>query len=180
MKVARLGLSLLVTLAFSTTFLGQEIHTDYDHKVDFSQYHTYSWMKVKADDDLWAGRIQEAVDAALQKLGFQKVDADGDIAVAAIGVTRNQLEYQTFYDTFGPGWGWWGFEPMSATTREVHYKVGTLIVDLYDAKTKHLIWRGSATETLSSDPSKNQEKLKKAVEKMLSPGKSPLKKKEKG
>ena len=68
MKVARLGLSLLVTLAFSTTFLGQEIHTDYDHKVDFSQYHTYSWMKVKADDDLWAGRIQEAVDAALQKL----------------------------------------------------------------------------------------------------------------
>jgi hypothetical protein len=33
------------------------LSTDYDHKVDFGRYHTYSWLGVKAGNSLWqAGR----------------------------------------------------------------------------------------------------------------------------
>jgi len=38
---------------------------------------------------------------------------------------------------------------------ETDYKEGTLVVDLYDAKTKQLIWRGSAEDTLSNKAEKN-------------------------
>jgi hypothetical protein len=45
----------------------------------------------------------------------------------------------------------------------------TLVVDFYDAATKQQLWRGDATKTL--DPSKNQEKnaknLQKATNKLL-------------
>ena len=54
-----------------------------------------------------------------------------------------------------------------ATTTEQDYKEGTLVVDLYDAKTKQLIWRGSAQGTLSNKAEKNQKNLDKGVAKMF-------------
>ncbi len=45
--------------------------------------------------------------------------------------------------------------------------VGTLIVDLVDARTKQLIWRGEGTATLSSKMSRNEKKLNKVLKKMF-------------
>ena len=50
------------------------ISTDYDHSANFSQYKTYSWLKVQAGDSLWAERIQQDVDAQLAAKGWTKVD----------------------------------------------------------------------------------------------------------
>jgi hypothetical protein len=52
------------------------------------------------------------------------------------------------------------------TTPET-YTVGTLVVDLFDARTMQLIWRGVGTETLSDKPEKDTQKLNKTVEKMF-------------
>jgi uncharacterized protein DUF4136 len=172
MKALRVLCSLVAFSLFSVALLAQEIHTDYDHNVDFSRYHTYSWMKVHSDSPLWKPRIVQDVDSALQQLGFRKVDSGGDFSVSAMGAVRNQQEYQTFYNGFGGGWRWGGFGD-TATTTPINYRVGTLVVDLYDSSNKHLVWRGTATDTLSGDPSKNQEKLKKAVDKMITPEKFP-------
>jgi hypothetical protein len=82
-----------------------------------------------------------------------------------VGSAQNQQEYQTFYDGMG-GWrrGGLGNE---ATTTVQNYKVGTLVLDMYDAKTKQLVWRGTASDTLSNNPQHNEKDLDKAVEKML-------------
>jgi hypothetical protein len=45
--------------------------------------------------------------------------------------------------------------------------VGTLIVDLYDAKNQSLIWRGIAQNTLNNNGNKNQQMVQKAVTKMF-------------
>ncbi len=45
--------------------------------------------------------------------------------------------------------------------------IGTLIVDLYDAKEKSLVWRGIAQNTLSNNGNKNQQLVQKAVAKMF-------------
>lgn len=45
--------------------------------------------------------------------------------------------------------------------------MGTLILDMYDAQTKQLLWRGTSEDTLSDKPQKNENKLDKAVEKMF-------------
>jgi hypothetical protein len=47
------------------------------------------------------------------------------------------------------------------------YLQGTLIVDLYDAKTKKMVWRGVATDTVSDQTSKNTEHIDKAIGKMF-------------
>src|ERR1035441_9011741 len=43
--------------------------------------------------------------------------------------------------------------PCSATG---HYKEGTLVVDLFDAKTKPLIWRGRSEDMLSTKAEKKE------------------------
>jgi hypothetical protein len=147
--------------------LAQQVGVDFDHQARFSEYKTYSWQAVKAPP-LWDTRIKNAVDAQLVAKGWTRMDSDGDIRLVAIGITRTQRTLHTFYDSFGGGWGWRGFGGLGeAVTTEQDYKVGTLVVDMFDAGTKRLIWRGSAEDTLSDKPEKNEKKLAKAVEKMF-------------
>jgi Domain of unknown function (DUF4136) len=46
-------------------------------------------------------------------------------------------------------------------------KVGTLVIDLFDTKTKNLLWRGSASDTLSNNSSKNIKNLDKGLDKLF-------------
>jgi len=158
--------TLLVVFALSMFAVAFDIHTDYDKKADFSQYHTYSWLKVETSNPLWQDRIKDAVDPELQAKGWRKVDSGGDVALAAVGSATNEREYTTFYDGLG-GWRWRGFGPETTTTTVNTYKVGTLVVDMYDAKDHKLIWRGAATDTLSDKPEKNEKKLEKTISKMF-------------
>ena len=54
-----------------------------------------------------------------------------------------------------------------ATTTVDNVPVGTLIVDMYDTKSKSLVWRGMAHDQLSDKPDKDTKKLEKAVDKMF-------------
>jgi hypothetical protein len=45
--------------------------------------------------------------------------------------------------------------------------VGTLIVDVIDARTGRLAWRGSVSDALASDPGKADKRTGKAVTKLL-------------
>ena len=149
------------------TVLIAKVTTDFNHKTDFTKYHTYSWIGVKAGNQLWQDRIQMAVDQALSQKGWMKVPSGGDASVSAFGRTREQETLQTFYDGF-PGWGWrWGGGLGTSTTDVVPYQVGTLVVDVFDGNSKQLIWRGSASDTLSSNPEKNDKKMEKNVEDMF-------------
>ena len=46
-------------------------------------------------------------------------------------------------------------------------KQGTLVVELADAKDKQILWRGSATDTISDNSNKNINNLDKAVVKLF-------------
>jgi hypothetical protein len=150
------------------TALAQQVKTDFDHQANFSQYKTYSWQEIKPANSLWDARIKNAVDAQLAAKGWTQVDSGGDVAIVAIKTTETQRSLQTFYDGFGGGWRWRGFGGMGeATTTEQDYKEGTIVVDMYDARTKQLIWRGSAEDTLSDKAEKNEKNLDKGIAKMF-------------
>jgi hypothetical protein len=164
--------SVAVALLCATASFAQQVKTDFDRSADFSQYKTYSWEKVQTQDPLWVSRIQDAVNAALAAKGWTLVPSGGQVAVVAVEMTQNQQTLNTFYDGFGGGWGWrrfgGGFGGFGdATTTTQTYKVGTLVVDLFDAKTKSLIWRGSASDTLSDKSEKNIKNLDKGVQKLF-------------
>jgi len=155
-----------IAVLFATASFAQQVKTDYDRSADFSQYKTYSWEKVQTQDPLLVDRIKEAVNADLTAKGLTPVDSGGDIAIVAIEMTKNQHTLNTFYDGFGGGWRWGGGFG-DATTTVDNYKVGTLVVDLFDAKTKKIIWRGSSSDTLSDKSDKNIKNLDKGVQKMF-------------
>jgi hypothetical protein len=165
MKFARFLIASALLLA-STSVLTEQVRSDYDHNVNFSQFHTYYWAKVQTENPLWQARVEAAVDKDLQSKGWQRVNSGGQVALTAVGATHNQQQYQTFYENLGPGW-WWGGFGTQATTTVQNYRTGTLVLDMYDAQNKHLIWRGTAADMLSDKPEKNQEKLDKAVDKLL-------------
>src|SRR6202165_1968788 len=138
--------SLGIALLFATASFAQQVKTDYDRSTNFSQNKTYSWEKVQTQDPLWVDRIKEAVNTTLTAKGLTPVESGGDVAIVAIETTQNQRTLNTFYDGFGGGWRWRGRGGFgNATTTVENYKVGTLVVDLFHAHTKTVIWRGSSS-----------------------------------
>lgn len=154
---------------FAGTTSAQQVKTDYDRSAHFAQYKTYSWEHVKTKDPLDVDRIKSAVNAVLTAKGWTQVDSGGDVSVVAMEITQTQQTLNTYYDGFGGGWGWrrFGGGFGEATTTTDTYKVGTVVVDLFDTKTKQLIWRGSASDTLSNNSEKNIKNLDKGVDKMF-------------
>ena len=148
----------------------QQVKTDYDRSADFSQYKTYSWEHVKTQDPLYVDRIKNSVNAVLAARGWTQVDSGGDVSIVAMEITRAQQTLNTFYNGFGGGWGWRRFGGGGfgeATTTTETYKVGTLVIDLFDTKTKKLLWRGTSSGTLSNNSDKNIKNLDKEVEKLF-------------
>src|ERR1700688_2427383 len=160
--------SIAMFFVLTAASLAQQVKTDYDHNANFGQYKTYSWEKVQTQDQLLVDRIKAAVNGALAAKGWTQVDSGGDVSIVAMEITQNKQTLNTFYDGFGGGWRWGGFGGFGdATTTTENYKVGTLVVDLFDAHTKTLIWRGSSSDTLSDKSDKNIKNLDKGVQKMF-------------
>jgi hypothetical protein len=170
MKVQRAVFLLMgIVLLFAGKLSAQDVKTDYDRKADFGKYKTYSWEQVKTKNPLDADRIKNDVNAVLAGKGWTQVNSGGDVSIVAMEITKNQQTLNTYYDGFGGGWGWRGFGGGlgEATTTTDTYKVGTLVLDLFDAKTKQLLWRGTSSDTLSNNSEKNIKNLDKGVEKMF-------------
>jgi hypothetical protein len=170
MKMQKAMFALIgIIVFFAGTASAQQVKTDYDRGANFAQYKTYSWEHVKTKDPLDVDRIKSAVNAALATKGWTQVDSGGDVSVVAMEVTSTQQTLNTFYDGLGGGWGWrrFGGGFGEATTTTDTYKVGTVVVDLFDTKTKELIWRGSSSGTLSNNSDKNIKNLDKGVDKMF-------------
>ena len=168
----RLKLCAMTTAALAFAFAGacfaEQVKTDWDRSANFGQYRTYSWERVSTRDPLMVDRIKSAVNAVLASKGWTEVPSGADAAVVAIETTHNQQTLDTFYDGFGGGWGWRGFGGFGdATTTVETYKVGTLVVDIFDANKKKLIWRGSASDALSNNSTKNIKNIGKSVNKMF-------------
>lgn len=174
-KQLLLLISLVLSLSSAVGSFAAEVKTDYDRSADFGRYKTFCWQKVETKNSLWIERIKTAVGSALIEKGWTQAEPNSgcDVAIVAIEMKRNHDTVNTFYDSFGGGWGGWGWRGFggdgfgqSTTTTET-YQTGTLIVDLFDAKTKNLVWRGSATDTLSTKSDKNIKKLQSSARKLF-------------
>jgi len=147
----RQGRNLLLPLLAGAGLLLAGIKTDLDRSADFRQYKTYSWITgKKTAADPWADRIVKDVDAQLARKGWTRLQSGGDLVVSAFGRTSNYQTLQTYYTDFGGPWKWKGIG--DANRSDENIDVGTLVVDLFDGKSKKLVWTGSATEALSAHP----------------------------
>jgi Domain of unknown function (DUF4136) len=174
MSTQRRILSLVViALICATACFAQEFRTDYDRSTDFNQYKTFSWERVQTQDPLWVDRIKAAVNSALAAKGWVRVESGGNVSIIAMEMTQTHQTLNTYYDSFGGGWGWGrrfggsGDSFGESTTIPDTYRLGSLVVDLFDSSTKNLIWRGSLSDALSDKSNKNIKNLDKGVMKLF-------------
>ena len=165
----------LMGIAFlcATASFAQQVKTDYDRSADFSRYKTYSWEQVQTQNPLWVDRVKTAVNSALGAKGWTQVESGGNVSIVAMEMNQSHQTLNTYYDSFGGGWGWgrrfggFGDDFGESTTTPETYRVGTLVVDLFDSSTKNLLWRGSLSDVLSDKSSKNIKNLDKGVVKLF-------------
>jgi hypothetical protein len=165
MKFGKILAISLFAMALTTAVFADRVAVDYDHAVNFKQVKTYSWSKIRTANSIWDERVKDAIDKELTAKGWTQVPSGGDVALMAVEKTSVHQQYDTFYDGFG-GWRWGGGIGESTTSVD-NYKVGTLIVSMFDGSSKQLIWRGTSSSNLSGNPDKNTKKLDKDVQQMF-------------
>ncbi len=166
-----------VLILCSVFAAAQDVRYNYVPGTDFSKYKTYKWVVIPGGthpDQMIDDQIKQAIDSQLVLKGLTKVDSDKADLYVAYQVAVTQEKQWNAYQTGGRAVRWGGMGTATSST----INIGTLVVDMYDSATQKPVWRGDATKTLnpSKDPAKNQERLQKAVAKLLKNYPPPVKK----
>jgi len=161
----------LALLLLSSVGCDFETSVDWDREADFSSLKTYAWAGRRHEEvsDLVHRRILDAVNTQLQAKGLSENESNPDVYVTYHGDDNERVVVDTTHYGYGygRGWRWRGYGGSMSTSRVRTYKEGTLIVDIYRAAAKELIWRGTVTGTISEDPQKNTQLINKGVQKVF-------------
>jgi hypothetical protein len=168
---AGLAAALLGAAVVSGCASAPNIRSDYDRSVDFGTYRTYSYFSPVGTDGQGYGSIvtqhfKTAIDAQMTARGYRKVDADPDLLVNFNANVQEKVDVQstpTPTVAVGYGRGYYGYRgsmyaawPAYTTdVQTVRYKVGTVNVDVVDAKRKQLVWESVGEGKLKKEALQN-------------------------
>jgi len=158
-----------VALAVAGGARAQDVKVDYDKAANFGAIKTFSLkLGTSWGNQIGEKRVTDEITQALTEKGWKLVpEGPADAQVVLHGASQTKRSLNTFYSGMG-GYRYRGFGGTdTATTTESEYTVGTLVVDIFDAKGENLLWRGAAQDELSDKPDKNIKKLAKASDKLF-------------
>ena len=150
------------------------VNFDYDTAEDFTKLKTYDWMPSTGNaavDELLVRRIRNTVDSQLQAKGRALAAANPDFLIAM------QLSGKTAYGS-SVGVGMSVGIPVGRAGRislgggqskPIEKKEGTLVLDFLDAKTKSLVWKGTASGAVrtAASPEEQQQRINEVVAELL-------------
>jgi len=147
-------------------------HVEKDDSVNFSNYHTYSWVETKEnrDDssktkvsDLTEQKMREAVNAEMAKMGWREVKHRPDALLSYDVLVERSVKddaspvysnpYTRYlYNPYSRRWvsvyypsQFMGYDNNQRSVRE-----GTITVSIIDAKTDKTVWQGWTTNEVNS------------------------------
>jgi hypothetical protein len=152
------------------------VNYDYDPGADFTTYKTFAWItqptnisgnaqQAQAQSSLVGKRIMHSVTGVLAEKGLTEDDNDPQLLLAYHTGVQDKVQVTDWGYGYGPYDGWYGGGGVDV----YNYQEGTLILDLVDAQSKQLVWRGTAQGVLESnpDPETMQRKIDNVVGRML-------------
>jgi hypothetical protein len=161
----RLLIGLSVSVLLPTAAMAQKVAYDYKHTENFRSLKTFAFKDVPTketatektttyDSPFVMERTQRAIAAQLEGRGMKE---DNDHPDAYVTARRTYKTEQVLYGPSGwggYGWGWygWGWGYGGPWYSEDIIK-GSLIIDVQDAETGALLWRGIKERTVH--PHKN-------------------------
>jgi hypothetical protein len=148
----------------SAVAFGQQVSVNFSKSQNFSMYHTYAWGANNANqvqNSILAQNAQSDINMALQAKGLRMVQESEmpDLLLTSSGGMKQTTSWSAM-GMRGIGGGFGSITPQQNVE-------GTLIVELFDAKTQSIVWRGIAQDTLNSNGAKNTKMVANAVTKMF-------------
>jgi Domain of unknown function (DUF4136) len=170
----RLAAAALAILFVPTLAAAQKTSYDYDKTANFATFKTYALKDgTKVGQQLIDDRIVAAIDTELAAKGMSKVEANPDVFVVYHVAFDTQKDISTYSSGggYGPyGWGWGGGWAGGTTSTQVRdILVGTLVIDVADAKKSQVAWRGMGVKEVQTQasPEKRDKSINEAVKKIF-------------
>jgi hypothetical protein len=173
-RILALALAVVLTPALA---MAQKVSYDYDKTMDFASFKTYALKDgTKVGQQLIDDRIVAAIEAELGAKGLTKSASNPDMFVVYHVAFDKQKDISTFSSGYaggygGYGWGygggWAGGGTTSTTVRDI--LIGTLVIDIADAKKGQVAWRGMGVKEVKTDanPEKRDKSINEAVKKIF-------------
>ena len=121
-------------------------------------------------------RVNNSIEYHLTEGGLVEDTENPDVYVTYHTRTREEVQLHTSSMGYGYGGGW-GWDPYwggmggmgggSSTTTSHTYERGSLIIDIWDAKKKEAIWRGTAEAVVKDNPQRAAKQIDKALIKIV-------------
>ena len=120
---------------------------DFDPEASFTDYEVYQWMRRPPQENtgvesVYRRRVQNRIrantDSILAVKGYREVATDPDFWVVYLVGAEGKLDIQSspMYGSYGMVWG--------GEVGTTEYTEGTVIIDVVDAQSNQLVWRGRA------------------------------------
>ena len=176
MQQKRFVCAALAVLLAPAVILAQKTSYDYEKTADFTAFKTYAFKPgTPIGQDLIDQRVVGAIETQLAKKGFTKSDSSPDVFVVYHVAFDKEKDISTFSSGYGGGygpygWGWGGGWAGGTTTTQVRdILVGTMVIDIADAKKGQLVWRGMGVKEVNTqaNPEKRDKSINSAVEKIF-------------
>ena len=134
-------IALLLLILIPVAAMAADNYSDYDRDYRLSKIKTFQFADPFGGNSLNERRLRNAFTDSFSKIGIRQSDFDPDVIVVYYaGAVEKTRVVAT-----GPGRPFWG--PRVAWTED--YVDGTATVDLLDANTHRLIWRGRVTGSMT-------------------------------
>ena len=168
----RIPTLIIGVVLFGTITFAQSINYDFDKSAQFAAFKTYAWVPGAAVPDRFSHeRIVMAVNSQLAQKRLTQVERgdNPDLLVAYHAAFDRNLEITGF----SSGWGGFRFPTAggytSGVARTNQIVTGTLIVDLVDAWTKTIVWRGTASKDINPNakPEQRDKNINRAADKLF-------------
>ncbi len=157
---------------------------DVADQADFSNFQTYAWITdesliARSDATSELGyplneqRTRAAVERELARKGYRKVSGtEADFVVSF--TVGSRVRVRQYYNNYGysyhgyhhgftrygyAGYGYPGYGHYGSTASEYTFTEGSLVVDIFDNRSKEAIWHGSASKRLSRKDKENATQL---------------------
>ena len=159
---------LIASLVVPALVHAQKTSYDFDRATDFSKFKTFAWVKgTPAPEPFLDKRIVASIESRLAARALTRAGANPDVYVLYHVVLGVQKSVTGFGSSAAP-FGWHGgLDTFDARLNDV--PVGALVIDLANASTRELVWRGVGMSEIDLDakPDKRDAAIDKAVEKIL-------------
>lgn len=143
---------LALALALSSCAPTVLVRSDYDRQAKFSRYNTYTIKTDPARNNdpimgspLNQKRITEVLDTEMKARGYTRVESDDADLLITFGTDSRDRQQIQSNNMVSPMWWWMG--PQNNISSRT-YEENRIIVNIFDAQTKNMVWQGWASGQL--------------------------------